>query len=384
MTILSENMQGALSLARGNRARAKGDDPRSHILLRPASNGLLSVLCADGTTQTEVMVQGSIDEPMAIAPQLFELVQTLKAGVNIKLTPTDKATCKVQTGKSRFTLPTVPAKNFPIFEGEGSTVAKFSVKAQTLAQAIESASRGMGKPVPEKLFTGGMLLKCTDKGVFLVGTSGFTLVTVGVGAQLEPGTTAREGVIPEMGINQIQRLASGATSEQRIEFELGERQVTAKLGGATVRSRLIACQFPPYERVIKVDNPFSLELSRTNLLAVLKRVGLFVQDSSPFVTVKVESQQENPGATSEWKLTCSVKTPQGECVESIDLVASSIKPRADGAENAEAHLNITYLASILDAMPQDCVHADFGTSTLRVRGTGPAHNVVGISAYYRA
>lgn len=383
MTILSENMQGALALARGNRARAKGDDARSHILLRPASNGQLSVLCADGTTQTEVVVQGSIDEPMAVAPQLFELVQTLKSGVNIKLTPTDKSTCKVQTGKSRFTLPTVPAKNFPIFEGEGSAVSKFSVKAQALAQAIESASRGMGKAVPEKPFTGGMLLKCTGQGVYLVGTSGFTLVTVGVGAQVQPGTTAREGVIPEMGINQIQRLASGATAEQRIEFELGERQVTAKLGGATVRSRLIACQFPAYERAIKVDNPFTLELSCSSLLAVLKRVGLFVQDSSPFVTVKVEPQSEVVNTAKEWKLTCSVKTPQGECVESIDLVANGIKPRPDGAESAEAHLNITYLASILDAMPQDIVHADFGASTLRVRGTGQAHNVIGISAYYR-
>jgi len=51
---------------------------------------------------------------------------------------------------------------------------------------------------------------------------------------------------------------------------------------------------------------------------------------------------------------------------------------------AEAHLNITYLASILDAMPDDCVNADFGKNTLRVRGTSQALNVIGIAAYYRA
>lgn len=379
MTILSENMQSALALARGNRGRAKGDDARSHILLRPSDTGLLSVLCADGTTQTEVVFQGSIDQPVAVAPQLFELVQTLKAGVNIKLTPTDSATCKVQTGKSRFTLPTRPAADFPLLESEGAETAKFSIKAHSLAKALESASRGMGKPVPAKPFTGGVLLKCTDKGVYLVGTSGFTLVNVGVGAQVQPGTKTQSGVIPEMGISQIQRLASTAAADQRIEFELGDRQVTAKLGGATVRSRLISCKFPDYEQVTAVQDPFSLELSRSSLLEVLKRVGLFVQESSPFVSIKVEKAE-----TGEWKLVCSVKTPQGECVESIDLVPGKIKLRSDGLPSAEAHLNITYLASILDAMPDDSVIADFSKNTLRVRGASQTLNVVGIAAYYRA
>ncbi|MDT8992846.1 DNA polymerase III subunit beta [Curvibacter sp. APW13] len=384
MSILSEHMQSALSLARSNRARDKGDDPRAHILLRPVSNDQVSVVCADGTTQTEVLVSGSIEEPMAVAPQLFELVQTLKAGVNVKLAPTDKSTCKVSTGKSRFTLPTVPATNFPLLEGEGSEVIKFSVKAQVLSQAMESASRGLGKADTAKPFTAGILLKCDGKAVYLVGTSGYTLVTVGVGAQVQPGSAAREGVIPEMGVKQIQRLASGATAEDRIEIELGARQVTAKLAGACVRSRLIACAFPPYERVIQVENPFTFEVSRSALLAVLKRVGLFVQDNSPFVTVKAEPLQEEAGAATEWKLTCSVKTPQGECIESIDLAGSSVKPRAGEAAHAQANLNITYLASILDAMPKDSVHVDLGVSTIRVRGTGPAHNVVGISAYYKA
>lgn len=61
-----------------------------------------------------------------------------------------------------------------------------------------------------------------------------------------------------------------------------------------------------------------------------------------------------------------------------------IKLRSDGLPSAEAHLNITYLASILDAMPDDSVIADFSKNTLRVRGASQTLNVVGIAAYYRA
>lgn len=375
MTVLSEHMQSAFALTRNNRSRSGSTDLRNLVLLRPDGTDNVSVVCADSTTETQVRIKGSIDDAIAIAPQLCDLVQTLKPGVNIKLTPTEKSTCKVQTGKSKFTLPAAPAENFPRFQEElQSETSTFSVSTSTLANALNSVSCGLSKPAADKPFTGGILFKCTSKGVFLVGTSGFKLVSVAIAAKMADSAKPMEGVVPEMGVAQIQRLASAAADDDRITFTIGSRQILAVVGNAQVRSRLIACNFPDYVRVTKVDDPFTVQVSKASSMAILKRVGLFVQDTSPFVSLSV----------GDGKLTFTVKTVQGECVENLDLDSSAIHPKMDGKATVQAHLNITYLASILESMPQDQVTLDFATNLLRVRGSGQTHNAVAIAAYYRA
>lgn len=367
MSVLSQNIQTALSLARTNRFRGAATDPRNQVLLSPDGANNLHVICSDSTTETQIRISGSIGDAVAIAPQFCDLVQTLNSGVNITLTPTDKATCKVQTGKSRFTLPATNAKDFPRFAEEAQEkTTEFSVNAQVLKRALASVNCGLGKPDPAKLFTTGILFKATPQGLFLVASNGFKLVTVSLAAKLAEGAAAIDGVVPEMGVAQIQRLADSAGDDDtRISFVLGARQIKASVGEAIVRSRLVACQFPDYARVTKVDNPASFQASKSAVLAVLKRVGLFVQNKNPFVSLTVD----------DGKLVCTVKTDQGECVESTEVEGA--------AATAQAQLNISYLAAILEAMPQDKVTLDFGANVLRVQGTGQTHNAVAIAAHYK-
>lgn len=379
MTFHSENLQEALGLARGNQSK-NPKDPRAHILLRPHGNGV-SVVCADDTTETEVVCAGGINAPMAVAPQLADLVRTMQSGQSVKLLATDKGACRVQAGSSRFTLPMMDASAFPLFEGDKEPATHVKVKAKALLQALDSVANGLSKPVSGKPWTAGVLVQCTDKGIVLVTSNGFTLVALGIAARLQSAGVAREGVVPEMGLRQIQRLAHSASAEEEIELHLGPRQLSAGLRGATVKSRLIEGRYPDFRKVMQIDLACSVGVSRSHLLAVLKRVGLFVQESSPFVTIKAERAEE--GANQTLRLVCIVKTPQGECTESLPASQGNESLATAAFQGAQAHLNLSYLAAVLAAMPQDSVYVDFGSGALRIRSSDAHSNAVAVAAYYR-
>lgn len=370
MTIVAQAIQKALALTKPNAHRgAASGDPRHRVLISPAGAGLLELICADDTTETSVRIPGSVEAGIALAPQFCDLVQTLAADVNIKLAPNGKGACKVQTGRSRFSVPSAPPEDFPRFQDEAQEeVVGVSIGATALGKALQAVRCGLGKPDPAKPFTSGILVKATPNGVYLASTNGFKLVVVSLaGSTGENGKTA-EGVIPEMGIAQIERLARSIDGEDAtVEIRIGARHALAAAGQAVIRSRLIACKFPDYARVTLVSNPATVAVSRTALVAILKRVGLFVTEGSPFVTVKVEAG----------KLSCSVKTAAGECTETMDIEPGN-------SQALEHHINISFLCSMLEAMPGDVVNLDFAASLLRVRGTGQNHNAVAVAAYYKA
>lgn len=365
MTVNSEHMQVALQLARTNRD-SKGNTLRNRVLLSPVGGGRLSVTCTDDTTETSVLIDGEIPETIAIAPQFCDLVQTLAPTVPIKINPLVGEGCKVQTGKSRFTLPANEGLAFPRFaeENEVNTVT-ISVQPKVLVAALSSAALGLGKSDPTKPYGSGVLFKTTPQGLILVGTNGFKLLTIGVAATTDSPQKSIQGLVPEKGIEQIRRLADLAGSDQ-IHITMGERQIKATKGSATVISRLISCSYPRFEQVLSVKSPVPLTLSKGNLLAILKRVGLFAPEKVPQVNLKLEGN----------KLSCLVATKQGECVESMDVDCPG--------QTAQACLNIGYLASLLEAMPEDLIKLDLADGTIRVSVTAKTMNAMGVVSHYKA
>jgi DNA polymerase-3 subunit beta len=245
-----------------------------------------------------------LDSGIALAKQFADLVQTLANDVTIKLTPDAKGNCKVRTGRSQFTLPTIAPKDFPRFQPEeDENAVSFTIGAAALSKAINSAGLGLGKPDPVKAFTGGVLLKATPNGVFLVATNGFKFILVSVAGGTGEGGGTIQGIIPEMGVAQIERLAKAQASDgATLQFRMGPRQIVASAGDASVRSRLIGGGYPDYERVIRADAPVSLSVSQAALLAVLTRVGLFVTDKAPFVTLQLE----------DGRLACRTESTAGD------------------------------------------------------------------------
>ena len=369
MSIIASDIQAGLTLACANLARGAGTDPHQRILLSPLDADRLELVCANGTTETTMTIKGQLESGIALAKQFADLVQTLANDVTIKLTPDAKGKCKVRTGRSQFTLPTIAPKDFPRFQAEEDDKAvAFTISASAMAKAINSASLGLSKPDPAKTFTGGVLLKATPDGVFLVATNSFKFVLVSVAGGTGEGGATIQGIIPEMGVAQIERLAKAQGGEgATLQFKMGPRQIAVSAGDASVRSRLIAGGYPDFEKVIRADAPVSLSVSQTALLAVLTRVGLFVTDKAPFVTLDLDAG----------RLACRTESTAGDSNEGLEVDAP------EGAKGSIS-VNISYLASVLKAMPADKVDLDFGTLLLRVRGTGPTHNAIAVVARYNA
>ncbi len=363
MSMLAGQIGRALSLARTNRTR-KSADIRNHVLLQPADANNFYVVCSDDTTETQVKVSGVLNSGMAIASEFCDLVQTLAEDVQIKMTDSGKSSVKIQTGKSRFTMPTAAAQDFPRFQAEDSKVTTtIEVDPAVFGKALSLVKCGMGKPDPSKPFTHGILLSVRKDALFMVGSNGQKMTVAAITAKISEGQE-NSGVLPEMAITQLERLTATSGAEPvLLSLILGERQLVASMGNAVVKTRLVACQYPDWGKVTTTKVDGTIEVSRSALLHVIKRVGLFVSDKSPAVSL----------VAAEGKLQVSCKTEQGECTESLEIGTS---------QSLSANVNITFLAALLESMPIDKVSMDFG-AILRVRAASGSINSLAIAALYR-
>lgn len=364
MSMLAGQVGQALSLAKTNRIR-KTTDIRQHVLLEPAGESDFFVVCSDDTTETQIRVDGVLKHSMAIAPEFCDLVQTLGDDTQIKLSDPAKSSVRIQIGKSRFTLPTAIAADFPRFQVEAAqTTTTVEVDASVFGEALSLAKCGMARPDPAKLYTHGILLTVKKNAMFLVATNGQKMAVAAINATSDAGHEERSGVLPEMAIVQLERLISAAAGKQtRMRLELGERQLVATMGSAVLRTRLVACQYPDWAKVTATKVDGSIEVSRAVMLSVLKRVGLFVTDKEPWVTLNA----------AEGKLSISHGNVQGECSESMDIATT--KPLT-------ANVNIGYLVALLESMPVNQVNLDFG-AILRARAASDHVNALSIAALYK-
>lgn len=60
MSIIASDIQAGLTLACANLARGAGTDPHQRILLSPLDADRLELVCANGTTETTMTIEGQL------------------------------------------------------------------------------------------------------------------------------------------------------------------------------------------------------------------------------------------------------------------------------------------------------------------------------------
>lgn len=228
--------------------------------------------------------------------KLADICKSLPEGSQIDVSfEGDKAVLK--SGKSRFTLATLPAADFPLME-TGEIAINVSLSQEQLKQQIAATGFAMANQ-DVRYYLNGMLWEISPTELVLVATDGHRLAMAtqhGVEANGE-----KQIILPRKAVLEVARLMVGG--EATVAIELGDSHFKATSGDFVFLSKLVDGKFPDYSRVIPANadkeilidrHVFKSALSRTAILSneKFRGVRLGLQDGQMLIQANNPEQEE--------------------------------------------------------------------------------------------
>ena len=251
-------------------------------------------------------------------------VVTLAAAAN-KLTLTG--------GKSRFTLQTLPADDFPLVNEAVDFGPVFSVPQKTLRTLINQVHFAMAVH-DIRYYLNGILFVAEGKQLTLVATDGHRLGLAQ--SQLEVEVPKQEVILPRKTVLELQRLLKD--EDTPIEMRFAGNQARFNFSGMEFVTKLVEGKFPDYNRVIPKNHKNAVILGRAALLSSLQRAAILTSEKFKGVRVNIE-----PGLLR----IASSNAEQEEAKEEIEIDYAG--------DSIEVGFNVTYLMEALANISQDMV-----------------------------
>ena len=265
------------------------------------------------------------------ARKFFDIVRALPDGSKITVTQSgDKIT--VQAGRSRFSLSSLPANDFPSID-EVDATEHVQVPESSLKELIDRTAFAMAQQ-DVRYYLNGLLFDLRDSSLRCVATDGHRLALCE--APLEEGGQKRQIIVPRKGVQELQRLLEGG--DRVLDLELGRSHIRVKRDDVTFTSKLIDGRFPDYEAVIPIGADKQVKVDREALRAALQRAAILSNEKYRGVRVEV-----SPG-----QMRIQTNNPeQEEAQEDVEA-----ETKVDGLAIG---FNVTYLLDALTALRDEQV-----------------------------
>jgi DNA polymerase III subunit beta len=260
------------------------------------------------------------------ARKLLDIVRALpdKAQVSVSIEG-DRAT--VRSGKSRFTLATLPASDFPTVE-DIRAQQTLSVAQSALKRLLDKTHFSMAQQ-DVRYYLNGMLLEAAGKVLRTVATDGHRLAFCEAALEVDANAT-QQVIVPRKGVLELQRLLSG---DAAVELAIGSNHVRAQIGDIRFTSKLIDGRFPEYSRVIPTAPSKKIAADRDTLRAALQRAAILSNEKYRGIRLAVKTGS----------LILQSHNPEQE--EAEEELAVNY-----GGEELEIGFNVNYLLDALAAL----------------------------------
>lgn len=281
------------------------------------------------------------------ARKLFEIVRALPDGSRVMVSQReDKVT--VQAGRSRFTLTSLPANDFPSLD-EMEATDRVQVPETGLRELLERTAFAMAQQ-DVRFYLNGLLFDLRSDALRCVATDGHRMALCEI--PLEEGHPGkRQIIVPRKGVQELQRLLEG--SDRVLELELGRNHIRVKRDDVTFTCKLIEGKFPDYEAVIPIGADREVKVDREALRASLQRASILSNEKYRGIRIEVARDL----------LRISAHNPEQEEAQEELEAQTSVEGLAIG-------FNVTYLLEALSALRDEFVVLQLrdGTSSALVRG----------------
>ncbi len=269
------------------------------------------------------------------ARKLIDILRTMPADQTVALESSQNKVI-LKGGKSKFTLQTMPAEDFPVVQESPGFGPAFSVPQKTLKDLLSQVSFAMAVH-DIRYYLNGILFVAEGKQLSLVATDGHRLAFAS--ALLDVEVPRQEVILPRKTVIEMQRLLNDA--EGAIEMQFANNQAKFAFEGMEFVTKLVEGKFPDYNRVIPKNHKNRITLGRLPLLATLQRTAILTSDKFKGVRLNIE-----PGTLR----VASNNAEQEEAKEELEIDY--------GGDSIEVGFNVTYLMDALSNIGHDLVRID--------------------------
>jgi DNA polymerase-3 subunit beta len=303
-------------------------------VLLSARDGRLHITGTDLEVELVAASTVSVQQPGDITVpgrKLLDIFRSLPDKTNVTLS-TEGERVSVRAGRSRFTLSSLPAAEFPLVE-EINAQQTLSMAQGEFRRLIDKTHFSMAQQ-DVRYYLNGLLLETDGKALRAVATDGHRLALCEMELAGKAKTT-QQVIVPRKGVLELQRILG---TDGTIELAVGTNHVRAQIGDIRFTSKLIDGRFPEYARVIPANPPRPLEADREALRQALQRTAILSNEKYRGIRLTVRPDL----------LTLQAHNPEQE--EAEDQVEVSYK-----GEEVEIGFNVNYLLDALSAIEGDRV-----------------------------
>lgn len=241
---------------------------------------------------------------------------------------------KLFSGAAKFEMLTFDADDFPAVKTTEGT--ELTIQAGKLKEIISRVASAVGKDDSRPIFSGvyfelsGGKLKAVATNTHRINYFETNVEYAGEMNMLIPATALRDlsGALP--------------SDETLVKITSDIKSATFQCNNVVMTVRQIAGQFPPYEKVLNVEEKFSLKVNRDELKSAINRVALVAREGE-YNSVKLTIE--------EGSMTVSAQTESSSAEESIEIV---------GGGELAIGFNYQYLLDMLSSIDKKELRLGFG------------------------
>ena len=292
------------------------------------------------TLESPAEESGEITVP---AKKLVDICKSLPDSANLNFSLEDQRLI-LKSGKSRFTLSTLPANDFPNVADSPSAV-ELELEQPQLKRLIDRTAFSMAQQ-DVRYYLNGMLFEVGTNLLRTVATDGHRLALCTVEKDFQIDGT-HQSILPRKGVLELQRLLG---DEGDVKVVIGSNHLRATLNDFTFTSKLVDGKFPDYDRVLPKGGSKEVIADREELRGAFSRTAILSNEKYRGVRVQL----------SDGAITMVANNPEQEEAEEQVIVDYS-------GETLEIGFNVSYLVDVLAVLSGESIKitlADSNSSAL--------------------
>ncbi|MXS86363.1 DNA polymerase III subunit beta [Nitrosomonas sp. HPC101] len=290
------------------------------------------------STIPELENQDSLQTTVSVR-KLQDILRALPSGSPVELIRSESR-LQITSGKSRFSLQLLPAKDFPrMAKDDEPCSAAFTLTQQVLKKHLQRVAHAMAQQ-DLRYYLNGMLLLIEADRLTMVATDTHRLGITSVG--LNEPLEKLETIVPRKTVLELIRQLED--SDKPVTIEIYPKKICFRFSEAVLVSKVISGKFIDFRRAVPQASVFQFDINRLDFFHALQRTAIISSSNDLFRNVHLN--------ITNGKLNISAKNKeQEEAQEEIEIVYSN--------ETIDTSFNIVYLMEVLNNLDSEHVKCSF-------------------------
>lgn len=267
------------------------------------------------------------------AKKLLDICKALSDQAEITFQQDDQKIL-IKSGRSRFSLATLPANEFPNLEHTDGAV-EFDINQNYLKQLIDRTGFAMAQQ-DVRFYLNGLMLELSQNKIRAVATDGHRLALSDAQIQLDV-EQSNQYIVPRKGILEVSRLFTDADSD--VHVSISSNHICVETEFLRFTSKLVDGKFPDYQRVLPKQGDKIVIGDKDEMKKSFSRVAILSNEKYRGVRIKLESGN----------LKTVANNPEQE--EAEENIAVDYE-----GEQLEIGFNVSYLLDVLNVIKSDQVN----------------------------